>query len=113
MYTESQLSKEAASAKDGGLTSMKKQLASMLAPMLVEKLDGSFITIRPREMVFTTNEGIGKVWAYEIIERPAKDTWLVKTGDEEVQTYAREGERLSCPATGDLQFKAYYLQVEK
>jgi hypothetical protein len=113
-YTEAQLSKEPeGEPKEGLLEGMKQGLAAMLIPTLIEKLDGAALTITKKEMIVTTKQGTGTAEGYEIIERPDPNTWRVKTAGGKVETYTREGERLSSPASGDVHFKAYFRRAEK
>jgi len=109
-YTEAQLQTKQAEGKTKteSLEGMKQQLVSMLVPQLIAKLDGSTLTIKPKEMILVTKDGTGTSEPYEIIERPAKDTWRTKKSNGDVETYTREGERLYSPASGDLHFNAYF-----
>jgi outer membrane lipopolysaccharide assembly protein LptE/RlpB len=113
--TEAELAKrppEPEGAQGDFLGSMKKALASTLVPTLIEKLDGATLTITRNEMIMTTKDGTGKVEKYEVIERPAQDTWRVKTSDNRVETYTRRGDLLSSPASGDVQLTAYFKRVK-
>jgi hypothetical protein len=111
-YTEAQLQKQPdEKPKEGMLEGMKQGLVAMLIPTLIEKLDGATLTITGKEMIITTKEGTGKAETYEVIERPDANTWRVKTADGKVETYTREGERLTSPTSGDVHFKAYFKRV--
>ena len=112
-YTTAQLPKQPEAAKDNGLLAMKQSLNAMLVPMLLDKLDGSNLTITRKEIIMTTKEGSGQAQTYEVIERPADDTWRVKTSDGKVETYSLENDRLASPTSGDVNFKAYFKRTGK
>jgi hypothetical protein len=115
-YTEAQMPREAdskAATKKDGLEDMKAGLVKMLTPMLLDKLDGSSLTITRKEMQMTTRDGSGKVEAYEVIERPEANVWRVKTPDGKIETYRREGDYLGLSASGDVHFMAYFKTAQK
>jgi hypothetical protein len=101
------------SAEKNPLGAMKEQLAGMIVPQLIEKLDGSTMTVTSKEMVFVLKNGTGKAETYAIIDRPAKDHWQVKTSEGKVESYFREGDRLGSPASGDVHLNVYWKPAGK
>ncbi len=85
----------------------------MLIPQLIEKADGSTLTITSKEMIVTTKDGNGQANDYEVLERPDDHTWRVKGTDGKIETYTREGDRLAFMSTGDVHFKVYFKPVGK
>lgn len=108
-YTESRLNQEKSAAPAKGiLGEMKAGLVAMLVPTLIEKLDGSNLTITKKEMIITTKDGTGKAEGYVIVERPEANVWRVKKPDGTIETYTKEGDRLASATSGDVHFIAYF-----
>ena len=115
-YTEEHIPKEpekSAASPAGFADALKPALGMMLAPMMISMLDGSTLKIDSKKMIFTTKDGNGKVNDYEVLERPDDHTWHVKGTDNKIETYTREGDRLSLAATGDIHMKAYFKRADK
>lgn len=100
------------SSKGDVLGSMQKALASTLIPTLIEKLDGSTLTITEKEMILTVKNGTGRVDKYEVIDRPAKDVWRVKTTGNNVEIYTRRGYQLTTPAMGDVELTVCFQRAK-
>ena len=114
-YTESQLPEapEKPQGSPSELDALKAPLVAMLIPQLIEKLDGCTLTVTSKEMVMTTRDGNGQANDYEVLERPDDHTWRVKGTDGKIETYTREGDRLSLMSTGDVHVKAYFKPAGK
>ena len=117
-YTEAQLTKEAdekppANSIPGAFKNMVAGLKDSVASMLVDQLDGVTMKITSKDMIMVTKDGSGQDLAYEVIDRPTADSWLIKTSDGKVETYYREGERLATPSAGDAHFKVYFKRASQ
>ena len=89
------------------------EMANMLIPQLISKLDGSTCKITQNEMMFISKDGSGQSQTYQIVDRPTKESWLIKTADGKIATYERDGERLAVGSSGDVHFKAYFKRISQ
>jgi hypothetical protein len=99
------------SEKDKGiLKDIFGGLQKGLSRVLLSQLEGTVIEFTSTE-VRRTREGIGSAQAYEIIEKPDADTYLVKYDDGEINTWNRieDGIRMKL-GEGDLW--VYFRPVE-
>ena len=61
----------------------------------------------------TTKDGDGQANDYKVLEWPDDHTWRAKGTDGKIETYTREGERLSLLSNGDVHIKAYFKPAGK
>ena len=88
--------------KDEGMVGALKGLATVFAPLaLAQEYGGPTVTIS-RDEIVTTKGGSGTVVKFEVYQLPDKDTVVIKTSENKIETWKRTNSGISQKATGDL-----------
>ena len=89
--------------KDEGMVGALQGLATALAPLaLAQKFGGATITITKDEII-TTKGGSGTVVKFEVYQLPDKDTVVIKTSENKIETWKKTNSGISQKATGDIE----------
>lgn len=74
---------------DGGLAGAVQGLATVFAPFaLMKEFEGATVTIKPGEIIIMRG-GSGKVVQFEVYQKPDADTVVIKTSENNIETWTR------------------------
>lgn len=112
-YTQKKV-EEAQAAKPANDTggNFLSGMADALGGMLIAMMGDITIQITDKEVI-TMQGGTGKSATYTVMERPTKDSVLIKQQDGEITTWYRDGEHLAITATGATNMKIYFRRVKE
>lgn len=75
--------------KEDGLASAMQGLATAFAPFaLMQQFEGATVTIKNGEIIIMKG-GSGKVIQFEVFQKPDADTVVIKTSENNVETWTR------------------------
>jgi hypothetical protein len=100
--------KKPAVKEGGGMPGLFQGIATLMVPLaFAQEFSGATITITNDEII-TTRGGSGVVKQFEVYEVPDKDTLVLKTSENKIETWKRTKTGIAQNATGDMELLVHF-----
>lgn len=104
-------SAEPTSPGEGAVKDIVGGLKKGISRVMLTQFEGVVVEFTPSEYRHTRN-GVGAVQEYEVIERPEKSVYLVKTADGNIDTWAKTDNGIRMMLTGESDTWVYFRPAE-